>query len=284
MNFKDQPLVSVLMTSYNREKYIAEAIESVLNSTYRNFELIIVDDCSKDKTVALASNYANRDNRVKLFINQQNLGDYPNRNKAASYANGFLMMYVDSDDSITPDAIEYVVKNFKENASAKFSLIYTQKDISKPTVLTSHESIYRNFFNKQFLNIGPGGTIIQTQFFKSIGGFPEKYGPANDMYYNLKVASNTNILLLPCMYLNYRIHDGQEINNKYSYLYNNYRYLFDAMQLPELPLTQSQKKTILRSSARDSIFSLLIFFKKTMKIGKTIKAYKLSGIRLKDLI
>ena len=46
-----QPLVSVLMTAYNREKYIAEAIESVLASTYQNFELIIVDDCSKDKTV-----------------------------------------------------------------------------------------------------------------------------------------------------------------------------------------------------------------------------------------
>ena len=52
-----QPLVSILMTAYNREKYIAEAIESVLASTYKNFELIIVDDCSKDGTVAIAKTY-----------------------------------------------------------------------------------------------------------------------------------------------------------------------------------------------------------------------------------
>ena len=53
----EQPLVSVLMTAYNREKYIAEAIESVLASTCKNFELIIVDDCSADNTVAIARGY-----------------------------------------------------------------------------------------------------------------------------------------------------------------------------------------------------------------------------------
>ena len=63
----DFPLVSVLMTAYNREKYIAEAIESVLASTYKNFELIIVDDCSKDKTVEIARRYAKKDQRIKCM-------------------------------------------------------------------------------------------------------------------------------------------------------------------------------------------------------------------------
>ena len=74
-------LVSVLMTSFNREKYIAEAIESVLASTYKDFELIIVDDCSKDNTVGIAKKYEELDSRVKVYINEVNLGDYPNRNK-----------------------------------------------------------------------------------------------------------------------------------------------------------------------------------------------------------
>ena len=87
-----QPLVSVLMTSYNRENYIAEAIESVLASTYKNFELIIVDDRSKDRTVEIARSYESKDDRVKVYINEKNLGDYPNRNKAASYAKGFYIM------------------------------------------------------------------------------------------------------------------------------------------------------------------------------------------------
>jgi glycosyltransferase involved in cell wall biosynthesis len=69
------PLVSVLMTSYNREKYIGEAIESVLESTYNNFELIIVDDCSTDNTVKIAKSFAEKDARVKVFCNDKNPGD-----------------------------------------------------------------------------------------------------------------------------------------------------------------------------------------------------------------
>jgi glycosyltransferase involved in cell wall biosynthesis len=80
------PIVSVLMTSFNREKYIAEAIESVLASTYKDFELIIVDDVSTDATVAIAEKYAKQDGRIKVYKNQNNLGDYKNRNRAASYA------------------------------------------------------------------------------------------------------------------------------------------------------------------------------------------------------
>src|SRR4051812_47750099 len=94
----DLPLVSVLMTSYNREKYIAQAIESVIASTYSNLELIIVDDCSKDSTVSIARSYAENDKRVKVYVNEKNLGDYPNRNKAASYATGKYLKYVDADD------------------------------------------------------------------------------------------------------------------------------------------------------------------------------------------
>lgn len=60
---KEQPLVSVLMTAYNRKKYIAEAIERVMASTYQNRKLLIVDDCSKDRTVEIAGYYKAQDNR-----------------------------------------------------------------------------------------------------------------------------------------------------------------------------------------------------------------------------
>ncbi len=70
---QDKPLVSVLMTAYNREKYIAEAIESVLQSTYKNFELIIVDDCSTDNTVSIATDFQQQDKRTSVQINEKNL-------------------------------------------------------------------------------------------------------------------------------------------------------------------------------------------------------------------
>src|SRR5258708_31839495 len=106
---KNAPLVSVLMTAYNREKYIAEAIESVRNSTYANWELIIVDDLSKDNTVAIAKQYEAKDSRIKVYVNEQNLGDYPNRNQAATYARGKYLKYVDADDQLYPHGLQVVV-------------------------------------------------------------------------------------------------------------------------------------------------------------------------------
>src|SRR5665213_2881754 len=108
-NVDDQPLVSVLMTSYNREKYIAEAIESVLASTYTNFELIIVDDSSTDNTVEIAKSYGRKDSRIKVFVNEKNLAQFGNRNKAASYSRGYFLKYFDSDDVMYPDCLEVMV-------------------------------------------------------------------------------------------------------------------------------------------------------------------------------
>ena|SRR5674476_1029541 len=88
------PAVSVLMTAYNREKYIAEAIESVLAQTFTDFELVVVDDGSKDHTVDIARRYS-KDPRVSVHINEKNLGDYPNRNRAASLARGRYLKYLD---------------------------------------------------------------------------------------------------------------------------------------------------------------------------------------------
>ena len=109
------PLVSVLMTAYNREKYIAEAIESVLASTYTHFELIIVDDRSADQTVSIAKEYETRDQRIKVYVNEENLGQFPNRNKAATYARGKYIKYLDSDDRLYDFSLDYCVNMMEKN-------------------------------------------------------------------------------------------------------------------------------------------------------------------------
>jgi len=278
------PLVSVLMTAYNRQKYLAEAIESVLASTYENFELLISDDASIDNTVKIAREYEAKDSRVKVYENEKNLGQFPNRNKAAGLARGWLLISADSDDTIYPDAISYIVEQFMRNPEAKFSTIYHYNDIEFPTVLTPEQSIRTHFFKQSFLRIGPSGTVIERAYLNSIGGFPEKYGPVGDMFYNLKAAANTNVILLPYIYFNYRRHDDQEINNKYSYLCNGHRYLVDIMQFPELPLSGTERKKILQKSARNNIRSFISHIRNTGEISRTIKALRLSGITLLDLI
>ena len=82
------PKISILTTVYNREKYLVACMDSVLASSYQDWELIIVDDVSTDTSLAIAKSYEKKDARIKVYVNDKNLGDYPNRNKAASYAKG----------------------------------------------------------------------------------------------------------------------------------------------------------------------------------------------------
>src|SRR5215469_1088660 len=118
----DAPTVSVLMTSYNRSSYIGFAIESVLASTLGDFELVVVDDCSTDGTQDIVRGYAERDRRVRFYQNKSNLGDYPNRNRAASLARGKWLKYVDSDDYIYPHGLDVLVSTMERFPEAGYGL------------------------------------------------------------------------------------------------------------------------------------------------------------------
>ena len=115
------PLISVIMPVYNREKYIGEAIESVLSQTYKNWELIIIDDGSTDTTYKIISEYANKDSRIKIFKNNINLGISPSRNKGLMFAKGKYIGILDSDDIILPETLEKCLPYFND----KIKLIYT---------------------------------------------------------------------------------------------------------------------------------------------------------------
>lgn len=279
----ERPKVSVLMTSFDREKYIAEAIESVLASTYTNFELIIVDDCSTDKTVEIARSYEAKDDRVKVYVNEKNLGDYPNRNRAASFAKGEFIMFVDSDDRILEQGIEKCLGALNCFPESSFGLQYPHNKVSS-LVMNSAEAIQRNFFEKLFLDIGPGGTIIRRSFFEKIGGYPITYGPANDMYFNLKVASQSPIVLLTFDFMFYRIHENQEFNNRYGYMFNNYRYLEDALRDLPLQLSLQQKKWLSGKNKRRFAVNIMKYFLSTFDFPKTMNAIRKAKFTFADAI
>lgn len=276
-------MVSVLMTAYNREAYIAEAIESVLNSDYPFFELIIVDDRSCDNTVSIAERYAADDKRIRLYVNHRNIGDYPNRNKAASYAKGKFIMFCDSDDKFFTDSISYCVFSMKNNPSANIGFYHKTND-AEPLLINSSMVIEEHFFRKAILNIGPGGIIINREYFFQTSGFPEKYGPANDMYFNLKAASKSPVLLLPKLFLNYRIHDNQEKNNHFAYLHNGYNYLKDALTEIPLPLSREQKNWLSNKNKRRFLMNIMRYYLKTFDLKKSVLAIKKANYSFKDAL
>lgn len=100
------PLVSVVMACYNSERYLRPAIDSVLGQTYRNLELVVVDDCSSDGTVSIVRDYATRDERVRL-IQRTERGGRPavTKNTALQHLNGKYVCFLDHDDYYGPDKI-----------------------------------------------------------------------------------------------------------------------------------------------------------------------------------
>lgn len=107
-------LVSIIMPSYNTAKFISESIESVLNQTYSNWELIIIDDCSKDNTDEVVSKYLS-DDRIKYFKNDNNCGAALSRNKALREAKGKWIAFLDSDDLWENNKLEMQIKFMTDN-------------------------------------------------------------------------------------------------------------------------------------------------------------------------
>ena len=110
----NEELVSIIMPSYNTAKYIAESIKSVQAQTYKNWELLIVDDCSSDDTDDVVRPFLS-DERIKYLKNEKNSGAALTRNKALREAKGKWIAFLDSDDLWHPNKlekqIEFMVKN-----------------------------------------------------------------------------------------------------------------------------------------------------------------------------
>ncbi|OBU24039.1 glycosyltransferase family 2 protein [Photobacterium kishitanii] len=110
---KNNKLVSIIITSYNSEEFISKSINSILLQTYQNFEIIIVDDCSTDNTVEVVSEL--NDIRIKLVVNEYNLGYLHNFNKALKYASGEFITFLDSDDYISEFKLENQIRALEDN-------------------------------------------------------------------------------------------------------------------------------------------------------------------------
>lgn len=99
------PLVSIVLATYNGEKYLAEQLDSLLAQTYPHIELIAVDDLSKDGTLSILRQYEQIHPNMKVFVNETNLGYIKNFNKACSLSSGQLIAFCDQDDRWAPEKI-----------------------------------------------------------------------------------------------------------------------------------------------------------------------------------
>ena len=108
-----KPMVSIIVPVYNTEQYLRRCIDSIVNQEYTDFELLLIDDGSKDSSGVICDEYAEKDARVRV-IHKENSGVSDSRNCALDHAKGKYIQFLDSDDWITPDATRLLVRSAEE--------------------------------------------------------------------------------------------------------------------------------------------------------------------------
>ena len=236
------PLVSVLVTAFNREAFIASAIQSVLASSLHDFELIVVDDASTDGTVDVAARYAS-DPRVRIFRNDVNLGDYPNRNRAAACARGKYIKYVDSDDTIYPEGLATMANAMEQFGGAGLGISAEPDGVAPfPRLLSPHDAYVENYWGLDILARAPGSAIILRSAFESVGGFSGRR-QVGDHELWLKIAAKYPVVKLPAGLVWDRLHPDQEKNYDdavdKAIMHDEVR--VEALRSPDCPLSPSER-------------------------------------------
>jgi len=122
----ENTLVSIITPSYNSSKFIEETIKSVKNQTYKNWEMIIVDDCSTDSTEFIVKKYLDEDCRIKFYKNEINSGPALTRNRAITLSKGKFVCFLDSDDLWKSKKLENQL-NFMISSGYKFTYTFYQQ-------------------------------------------------------------------------------------------------------------------------------------------------------------
>lgn len=237
-------LVSILIPVYNREKYIVECINSALSQTYKNIEVVVVDNCSTDNTWEVISRIALEDNRVKIFRNEENLGPVLNWEKCLINAKGDYVKILWSDDLFASDYIEKSIIHFDTNIAfvlTGYDIFEdsTKKVLYKSTFNSKNYSV--DFYLKQNIlynsidfPVSPGSSIFRKSDIETclITDIPnsdnidfKKTGAGNDLLLMLLVANihkNAKILCIKENLSKFRAHENSiSIENR---LDLNYEY------------------------------------------------------------
>ena len=208
-----KPDISVIMSVYNGETYLAEAIESVIGQTFQNWELIIINDCSTDSTAEILESFSIRDERIKVHTNEVNLKLPSSLNKAISLSRGKYIARMDADDICLPDRLEKQYKFMEQNCDVA---------LSSCRFMTVKNGVYAsggaggrcNFeaIKAMLLVANPilhPGVIARAEIMKKLG-YDTTLTCTEDLeLWTRMVMSNQKIAILPECLLIYRLHDKQ---------------------------------------------------------------------------
>lgn len=207
-------MISVAMATYNGEKYVLEQINSILAQSYQDFEIIICDDCSTDRTRDILEKLAEQDKRIKLYFNQENLGFKRNFEKAITLSNGEYVAFSDQDDIWTPNHLEVLIDNIGTADISCADSLYVTADINSME-RTFKQAVELNAIPEQndcFLHIFFNSNYVQGACMLMKTSFAKKYLPIpenvsyHDCWYSMNAALDNGIIFTDTIINRYRQH------------------------------------------------------------------------------
>ncbi len=219
---KINPKVSVVIPTYNRAHLIGRAIESVLNQTYQDFELIIIDDCSIDNTDDVIKEFQKKDNRIIYLKHDKNKGGSAARNTGIKTSRGEYIAFLDSDDEWLPEKLEKQINVFKK-LSDNIGLVYSgyyevleqNGEVLSKIIPIFKGDIYKNILKSNIL--GSPTPLIRKICFEKAGLFDETLLSCQDWDLWIRIAKYYKFDFLKETLAKYYIHGNQistNINNK----------------------------------------------------------------------
>lgn len=208
-----RPLISVLIPAYNVEEYIEEAVASILNQTYTNLEIIIIDDCSADSTGYICSKLIHKDNRIKFYKNDKNSGIAVTLNRALKLSTGEYILRMDADDISQDNRIEVLFEYLVNNkvdivGSSTITIDSNGNEIGRYYPLKNHLDIINTLkYATPLLHIW----LCKKNLYEKVGDY--RYPPVEDYDFLLRcVKYGAKLANVPeCLY-KVRLRDGNTVD------------------------------------------------------------------------
>lgn len=272
---QDLPLISIIITTHNREDLLPRAINSVLKQTYRNIEIIIVDDGSSDSTENIVQNYLNQHKNIKYIKHEKALGGNAARNSGIKNANGIFVSGLDDDDEFTPNRIETLINNYSD----EFSLITSRNiKVTKTNKIKTKYIPIVDLETMLFFNAIGNQILVKKDKILKAGLFDEKLKRYQDYDMWLRLINQygkAKIVNEITQIIHYE-HDVASNNNKK----NNFNGAFKFYKKHKYLMNKKQRKMQLYhifrlQEKRITIKKALIFF--SLKTTKTFIKYFLTS-------
>ena len=225
----NKPLVSVVIPCYNAEKFVGYTLDSVISQTYKNIEIICINDCSKDETLRVLEEYAKRDERIRIMSNPKNLGVAETRNNALKVAEGEYIAFVDSDDIWHLDKLEkqinFMIKKAYLLSFTSIQFIDNDGNLVGKKFIVPNEVTYKQLLKQNVITLS--SAVISRKILKNRSFHDDQLHEDFIFWLELLKGETNKAYGLTEILVDYRMTIGSKSRNKWKSLcmtYKTYKY------------------------------------------------------------